>query len=278
MIVQRARPARQELEGGDEQASKQKMMHMDGNHLSPREPAGWKIFSKVRWIGVVIVLLSLVPMIIGMAHFQGLMRPQNLALREFDSVFRRVGSLFPFFVLLLRALGTCQHQEWAWAHCPNLRVFRLWDTLWIYAGFQLLRLVVYFTHLIVQKSHLEEGGQLMSDHAVLAISVQSSLTIEVAVTTHLVITAVKTKRSSAVFFLSACVAWVLLVLTSLDMYNTARYFHDLSDSFTAMMAGSGLFVFPAIGLLLMPSSSLGGTSELTPTSAPEELELASQRE
>ena len=268
MITKRARAAR----AGDAEAE-HKMT--SGNELSPRDPAGWGVYSKVRWIGVVAFFLSLVPMLVGMSHFKGLMRPRNLALRQFDSVFRRCGALFPFLPLYLRGVGTWKHPEWTSTHCPHTRVFRMWDTVWIYAGCQLIRLVVYLSHLIVQEKHLA-GEQLMSDHAVLAVSVQASLAIEVAVTTHLAVSAVKNRRSNAFFFVAACLAWVLLVLTSLDMYNTTRYFHNLEESFTAVMTGSCIFGVPAIGLLLVPWRPTTSSAE-TSSEQTEGVELSSRQ-
>lgn len=247
----------------------------DNTLAAPRAGSGWAMYSKVRFIGVLTLVLSLVPMIVGMVLFQGLMRPHNLALRHFDAAFRRVGALLPFVALSLRALGTWLHQEWATANMPKVRFFLLWDTMWLYASFQLLRFLVYLLHLIAQEQHTN-GEQLMSDHALLAISVQSCLAIEVVVTTQLTVVAFKSRRNGAWFILASCVAWVLLVLTSFDMYNTTRYFHDQSESFTALLFGCALFVFPAIVLLLMPWRPRGGGSEVLQDQAG--VELASQQE
>ena len=273
MITQRRRAGLAE----DVQAKQNMQMHkMTGNELSPRYPAGWRIYSTVRWIGVAAFLLSLVPMLLGMLHFEGLMRPRNLALRHFDSLFRRFGTLFPFLPLVLRGVGTWKHSAWTSTHCPNTRVFRLWDTLWIYAGCQFLRLFVYLSHLIVQERHLA-GEQLMSDHAVLALSVMACLTVEVAVTSHLAVAAARSRGGSVLFHVAAFLAWALLMLTSLDMYDTTRYFHHLEDSFTAFIIGSCIFGVLAIGLLLVPwrptASDNERSSDLT-----DGIELSSQGE
>jgi hypothetical protein len=266
MVASRRKRERPSLDSDDAQD-----MSTDSTP-TPSPVAHARLFQKTRWVGVVAILASLVPIMMGILAYQGLQRPQDLALKHFDAVFRRVGAVFPFLPLLVRALGKRAHRQWlSGTIMPNTPVFRVLASFGIYLAAQVVRVIIYGLHLTVQRFFLEDRHeQLMSDHAVLAISVQAALSVEVAVATHLSIAAIRRRQSTLLFFLAACTAWTLLVLTSLDMYNTSRYFHEPAESVLALLVGTVLFVAPATVLLLMPV--VGATVPLARSS----IELAAQ--
>jgi hypothetical protein len=205
--------------------------------------------------GIIVLLISLVPPILGARAYTGERPSGTLLLQPFDIVFRAIGTAFPFIPMGFRvgASGLSTQSADTFG-VSNLTMFQL------HACGQLLRMFLYSLHRtgesmgIWLKLMSNKRDHVMADHVLLGVAVLASLAVELALSMYNALNLmgpkgnVTTGRAKALYCSALASSIFLVVLTSGDMYNTGRYFHEPFETAAALAFGF-VFVFGACFLL-----------------------------
>lgn len=200
-------------------------------------------------IGVFSLVLSLIPVCIGIYEFEELQKPSNLPLARFDALFRKAGSLLPFIPLTLRCLVQIQGESQGQAKIPVF--FRSLQGVALHVAVLAVRLGLYRLHVLGQRQGIV-AGDLVADHCVLGVSVQAALAFEIAAALLVAATSRGAVMAFRVYTVCAASAWMLLLLVSFDMRDTAKYFHHSEESLLGVALGVAVFALPMCYLLLTP--------------------------
>ena len=158
-------------------------------------------------------------------------RTSPTALRWFDSSFRRLGSVYPFAVLPLHALGAR-----ARAGAPPLRARAM---LALFVPLTALRLAAY---LLLQSA----AAPIMSDHVFLAMSVSAMLqTILLAEAAADADKGDAEEGGGVCSVVSRLMSVVIVILLMANSYVTFRFHHTLRENLLAVLAGAAAFQLPA---------------------------------
>lgn len=188
-----------------------------------------------------------------------------LPLAWFDKIFRAVGPLIPIVIIAARFAV----QYWSVGMFQSNFLWRknLIEPLVFYFCMSVLRLLIYWTHLRIERSSLmerlppslEEPGHILSDHIVLGSSVIAILQVEAVFlfqewkkrqSTFSGYQEVNQSRSWRVpkfagLKLVIFIFFVLFGLTAFDMFFTALYFHPRLQSSLGLLTGLIAFHLPA---------------------------------
>lgn len=209
------------------------------------------------FMGVFSLILSLVPVCVGIYEFQLIQKPSSLPLAKFDALFRKAGSFLPFVPFTLRGLiqfpltlgWLVQGKSEGPVKIPLF--FRCLPGAALHVGIQGVRLALYGLHVMGQQ-HDVIAGDLLADHCVLGVAVQTALAFEVAAALYLVTASRAEIFAAGTYTVSATTAWILLVLVSFDMRDTSKYFHHAEESLLGVALGVLVFALPMCYMLLMP--------------------------
>jgi hypothetical protein len=217
-------------------------------------------------VALLLLAASLAP-IYAAKSYDPSARPSSRVAIAFDRLFRAAGSLLPVIPWVLRSiafesLNTGVQSLQAICH-PMAELF-------LQVLIQSLRFAFFGLHLAGQHFHCwyYKNGQcshkqhLFADHAFLAIAVQACLAVEIAAsaqTLHRLSVQHKLARAVSLwsFFLYGAAfmtALVLLVLTTGEVIDTAKYFHPMKEIVAAVSFGAPLFLVPALAYLYSWSS------------------------
>lgn len=201
------------------------------------------------FLGIFSLLLSLIPVCIGIYEFKQIQKPSDLALARFDALFRKAGSLLPFIPFALRCLIQIPGKGEPKGQIPSF--FRWLPGVALHVGIQAVRLALYQLHVLGQQ-HDFVAGDLLADHCVLGVAVQTALAFEIAAATCMVATSSSALMAASTYTVSATTAWLMLVLVSFDMRDTSKYFHHAEESLLGVIVGALVFALPMCYLLLTP--------------------------
>lgn len=201
------------------------------------------------FMGVLSLILSLVPVCMGIYEFEIVQKPSNLPLASFDALLRKAGTLFPFIPLILRCLVQSQVNHEGQATLPWF--FKCVPSMAQHVGIQAVRLALYKLHVLGQQ-HGVVAGDLLADHCVLGVAVQSALAFEIAASMYVLSVSTAETVAAILYTIAASCAWFLLVLVSFDMRDTAKYFHDAEESLLGVALGVAVFAIPVCYVLLTP--------------------------
>eukprot|EP00892_Ulva_mutabilis_P001374 jgi/Ulvmu1/11237/UM073_0009.1 len=201
------------------------------------------------FLGAVCIFLSLIPVCIGIYEFEVVQKRSNLPLASFDAVFRKAGTFFPFVPLLFRCFVQIQNKDEGQGGLPWF--FNRIPSAVLHVGIQAVRLALYRLHVLGQQQGVVEGD-LVADHCVLGVAVQTALSFEIAASMYLISISAADAMTAVANMLSASSAWVLLVVLSFDMRDTAKYFHEADESLLGVALAVVVFALPTCYLLLTP--------------------------
>lgn len=201
------------------------------------------------FMGVSSLILSLIPVCVGIYEFEELQKPSNLPLARFDALFRKAGSLLPFIPLTLRCLVQIQVKHPGQAKAPLF--FRCLQGVILHVAILAVRLALYRLHVLGQGQGIV-AGDLLADHCVLGVAVQAALAFEIAAALLMIATTRGAVMAASVYTVCAASAWMLLVLVSFDMRDTTKYFHHSEESLLGVALGVAVFALPMCYILLTP--------------------------
>lgn len=173
----------------------------------------------------------------GIYYNDGTFQPHPLV--WFDKlIFRQLGALVPFLFYaprVLTALAVGKPATWA-KKC-----------LQVYVTVTFVRMALYYAHISASAKHH------MSDHIFLGASVVACLQLELVCSMNDIVKAVKEDPDEVLLTLTGSARFVMclltMLLTSADMFYTAKYYHERDHSATALLVGLGLFQAPVLWLL-----------------------------
>jgi hypothetical protein len=184
---------------------------------------------------------------------------KELHQHRFDRVFKSAGTLMALPPLLIRLLasqllpdpGAVQRSSYLSSHSISL---------FVQIAFQVVRVTIYSTHNWTIRAGFWawlSGGRtdhIMADHVVLALAVSSSLCCEIAACVLAARTLLlkhprRVTLPTGLFLAGGLYAWIMLVVVSGNMFNTARWFHIPAHTICAMLVGVPLFYYPAAWLV-----------------------------
>lgn len=163
----------------------------------------------------------------------------------FDALFRQAGSLFVFAALSCRVLltrllslgtvgGGASQKE---TNAPSVAFVAV-----LYSAHAALRAALYQLHVYLIRTRTI-AGHIMSDHVLLSSCVLTGLLCEVYVVLH---EAVRHRgRRRVVLYAFGSVLVAVIVGLAMEVFATARFFHDWVDSLVAVGFGGLIFKWPA---------------------------------
>lgn len=177
--------------------------------------------------------------------FGDLGREHRPSSSPFDSLFRQAGSLFVFAALSCRvvltrmlSLGTvgggASQRE---TNAPSVAFVAV-----LYSTHAALRAALYQLHVYLIRTKTI-AGHIMSDHVLLSSCVLTGLLCELYVVLR---EAVRHRgRRRVVLYAFGSVLVAVIVGLAMEVFATARFFHDWVDSLVAVGFGGMVFKWPA---------------------------------
>jgi len=177
--------------------------------------------------------------------FGDLGREHRPSSSPFDSLFRQAGSLFVFAALSCRvvltrmlSLGTvgggASQRE---TNAPSVAFVAV-----LYSTHAALRAALYQLHVYLIRTKTI-AGHIMSDHVLLSSCVLTGLLCELYVVLR---EAVRHRgRRRVVLYAFGSVLVAVIVGLAMEVFATARFFHDWIDSLVAVGFGGMVFKWPA---------------------------------
>ncbi|GIL74244.1 hypothetical protein Vretimale_1992 [Volvox reticuliferus] len=220
------------------------------------------------------LLVWLVAVLAGIVHSEPI--PEGVSKREFvhpvtwfdKYVFRVYGPLLPLAPYLIRVASLGLRASTPVPSPSGSQPLRrrlqpgatlVLPALLAYLTIALVRIGVYICHLGLQRW---TGGLLVlvSDHLLLAASVVACFQSELVMCTSDAYKALLVRCSDRcmklrllAMFISVLITTILLILVCVDMYCTARWFHQPKESGLALLAGAVMFQLPVVMWLLLSS-------------------------
>jgi hypothetical protein len=178
----------------------------------------------------------------GVYGHQDVMGRPSHPLKWFDQlIFRTFGAMLPFCFLFPRWLvGRLTGRPATWAP----------QCLAVYLAMSAVRLLFYLAHLHTAG----RDTQLISDHIYLAASVVGCLQLELVCIVNDTVRWVRENGEDILVTLVGCTGMVgaalCILLTSVDMFYTAKYYHHQQESLQALFLGMVTFQGPVLWLLV----------------------------